>query len=138
MNRTHLTEAVGSIVTARGYVFHTSTEEYLPTAVAELPAAFMPYPEFRGVEGRRRGKITWSLTLHLLAAGSKLSPKQRAAELGRLEEEALAILQELSDAAEVLAIEEVQMTPSAMRLTTRGDVSLTVTADAICLFEDKS
>ncbi len=136
MNRSSLVRAAEGAVTTRGYNFHTSTEEYLPASVTRLPAAFLAEPRFSSIEGRRRGKITYSLTLHLLADGAKIPPDLRHELLDRLESDALGIFAEMSENDRVLCVENMQMTPSAMALTVRGDVSLTVKADVVCLFEN--
>ena len=76
MNRSYLTSALSDIAESKGYAFRSAPQEYMNSLVSRYPAAFMPYPEFRSIEGRRRGRITYRLTLHLLADGAHLSPRR--------------------------------------------------------------
>lgn len=83
MNRSYLTSALNDIAESKGYSFRSAPQEYMNSLVSRYPAAFMPYPEFRSIEGRRRGRITYRLTLHLLADGARLSPADRERSLAR-------------------------------------------------------
>ena len=134
MNRSYLTTAVSEIAESKGYTFRSAPQEYMNSLINRYPAAFMPYPEFRSMEGRRRGRITYLMTLHLLADGARLAPDVREKLLDRLEHDMLDIFCALSTCERVLSVENLTLSPSALTLTTHGDVSMTATADVVSLF----
>ncbi len=134
MNRNYLTSALHEITGSKRYSFCSAPQEYMNSLIGRYPAAFMPYPEFRSIEGRRRGKITYRLTLHLLADGARLSPTDRESVLGRLERDMMDIFCMLSARERVLSVENLSVSPSALTLTTHGDIALTATADVVSLF----
>lgn len=134
MNRSYLTSALSDIAESKGYAFRSAPQEYMNSLVSRYPAAFMPYPEFRSIEGRRRGRITYRLTLHLLADGARLSPADRERSLDRLERDMLDIFCSLSSRDRVLSVENLSLSPSALTLTTHGELAMTATADVVSLF----
>lgn len=77
MNITYLTTAVQRAAQQLGYTFMTGDRSSLPVRVATLPGAYMLPPEFRSIEGRNGGKITYRLTLCLMAKGWNAPPEER-------------------------------------------------------------
>lgn len=138
MNRSYLTSAIREIAESKGYLFRSAPQEYMNSLIKSYPAAFLTCPEFRSIEGRRRGKITYRLTLHLLADGARLSPERRAQTLDSLERDLLDIFCSLSTRERVLSVENLSLSPSAMTFTTHGDIAMTATADAVSLFGELS
>ena len=134
MNRSYLTSAVRDIAEDAGYAFRSAPQEYMNTLVGRYPAAFMPYPEFRSVTGRRRGRIVYRLTLHLLDDAARLPPAGRAQAADRLERALLAIFSSLSSRGRVLSVENLSISPSALTLTTHGEIAMTAVADVVSLF----
>ncbi len=134
MNRSYLTSAMRDIAESKGYSFRSAPQEYMNSLVGRYPAAFMPYPEFRDIEGRRRGKITYRLTLHLLEDGARFSPADRERALDRLERSLLDIFCSLSSRERVLSVENLSLSPSALTLTTHGEIAMTAVADVVSLF----
>ena len=134
MNRSYLTSAVGDIAESKGYSFSSAPQEYMNSLVGRYPAAFMPYPEFRSIEGRNRGKITYRLTLHLLEDCVRLPTTDRERTLDRLEHDLLDMFCALSSRERVLSVENLSLSPSVMALTTHGEIAMTATADVVSLF----
>lgn len=134
MNRSLLTDALRNIVTAKGYEFHSASPEHLPSIVRRYPAALLPHPEFREMEGRNHGKITYRLTLYLMAAGAKTNPDEATATVDSLETDALEIFSELSSDDNVASVEELTITPMERPVTPHGDISVAVGADVVCIF----
>lgn len=134
MNRSYLTSAVCEIAESKGYLFRSAPQEYMNSLIRSYPAAFLICPEFCSIEGRRRGRITYRLTLHLLADGARLSPDLRAQTLDRLEHDLLDIFCALSTRERVLSVENLSLSPSEMTFTTHGDIAMTATADVVSLF----
>lgn len=134
MNRSLLVDALRNIVAAKGYEFHSASPEHISSLVRSYPAALLPQPEFREMEGRNHGKITYRLTLYLMAAGAKLRPDAMTETFDALETDALEIFSELSSDGNVAAVEELTVTPQQRPLTSHGDVSVAVGADVVCIF----
>lgn len=131
MNITYLTTAVQRAAQKLGYRFMAGERDYLPARVATLPAAYLLPPEFRSMEGRKGGKITYRLTLCLMAKGWNAPPEERVVQLERLENNALEIFTALSNEGRVLAVEELSFALTPNSLTTRGDIALTATANVL-------
>lgn len=134
MNRTFLINAIESIATADGYSFYTDSEERTSEQIKSYPAAWLLPPKFQQMEGRKHGKVTYSLTLHAMDAGAKLSPAQREQTWSRLEEELIEMLSKLSDTERVIAVEKLKIQHSSLSLTTHGEVAATATADVVTFF----
>lgn len=135
MNITYLTTAVQRAAQKLGYRFMAGERDYLPARVATLPAAYLLPPEFRSMEGRNGGKITYRLTLCLMAKSWNTPPEERVVQLERLENNALEIFTALSNEGRVLAVEELSFALTPKSLTTRGDIALTATANVLVVSE---
>lgn len=83
MNINYLTTAVRRLAQERDYTFMTGDKDYLPARVGALPAAYLLPPEFRSIEGRNGGRITYRLTLCLMVKGGSMSPERRVEQLER-------------------------------------------------------
>ena len=113
MNRTYLLDAVESIAAENGYEFHSADDRYM---------------------GRNHGKITYSVTLHALDAGAKLSPAERNGAWAHLEHDLVDLFTALSKKSLVLAVENLAIRAADSTLTTHGEVSATATADVVTFF----
>ena len=87
----------------------------------------MLHPKFQSIEGKKHGKITYSLTIHALQNGAKLSHDARTVLLETLENDMLDLLTELSNESFVVAVEEINLTPSTLKMSVSGDVAITAT-----------
>ena len=134
MNLSLLVDALRDIVAAKGYEFHSASPEHISSLVRSYPAALLPQPEFREMEGRNHGKITYRLTLYLMVAGVKIRPDDVTGTVDALENDALEIFSELSSDQYVAAVLDLTMTPMQRPMTSHGDVSLAVGADVVCVF----
>ena len=134
MNRTFLINAIESIATADGYSFYTDSEERASQQIKSYPATWLLPPKFQQMEGRKHGKVTYSLTLYAMDAGAKLSPAQREQTWSRLEEDLIDIFSKLSDTERVIAVEKLKIQHSSLTLTTHGEVAATATADVVTFF----
>ncbi len=115
MNRTLLCSAIEGLVSKCGYNFQLSDEAYYPTTVCRYPAAFMSQPKFVSLEGRKHGRITYSLSLILAKSGAKMNPEERNAALATMEEQAMNIFVELSQNERIAVVEN-------LTITTHGEV----------------
>ena len=134
MNRTYLLNAVESIAAENGYEFHSADDRYMSQHIAAYPAMWLSPPQFSSMEGRSHGKITYSMTLHALDAGAKLSPVERNGAWARLEHDLVELFTSLSRKSLVLAVENLAVRAADSTLTTHGEVSATATADVVTFF----
>lgn len=134
MNRVSLSNAMQALATERGYDFHAISAEYMPAIVSQKPTLIMLHPEFKSIQGRQHGKVTYSLTLHLMQNGAKASPNERIHLIDHLEDEILEMLSDLSNHDSITTIEQVSISPSALKLTVAGEVAVTATCEVTCLF----
>ena len=86
------------------------------------------------MEGRKHGKVTYDVTLHVMEAGAKLSPAERQQTWSRLEDELIEIFSKLSDAKRVIAVEDLKIRHTSSTLTTHGEVAATATAEVVTFF----
>lgn len=134
MNRANLNSAVEHLSSLYGYDFVSAAEISLPSLIKELPTVLMAPPEFRSMEGRSHGRITYRVKLHLLHGAAKASPQERAEMLDTMEQDALGIFSELCEEYFVAAVEELTMTPATKPITNYGDIALTVAANIVTIF----
>ncbi|HIW52342.1 MAG TPA: hypothetical protein H9919_02865 [Candidatus Alistipes excrementipullorum] len=134
MNRAQLETALRDIAADAGYSFRAAGDEYASRSVKAYPAAWLSPPVMHSIEGRRHGRISYDVTLHLLDKGAKLSLEQRNAKWDELESDALAIFTALSEKECVIAVENLEMTPRSSALTNHGVISQTVTARVTTCF----
>ena len=86
------------------------------------------------MQGRKHGKVTYSVTLHALEAGAKLPPEKREEVWARLEQEVVAMFSTLSQEDFVVAVDDLKIRHTSHTLTTHGEVAATATADVITFF----
>lgn len=133
MNRALLCSAIEEVVSPLGYEFYQNDESGYPTLVCRYPAAFLSHPEFHSIEGRKRGKITYDISLRLARQGAKSSPKERRMLLDEMEEALVDIFVALSQNPIVAIVEELTILPDA-EVDTHGAVSMVATAKVATLF----
>lgn len=134
MTIAHLTQAIETLVREKGYKFCSAAADYRPSQIAALPAAFLLPPEFRAIEGRKSGKITYRISLDLLAKGARLAPAERTKVLDKLESDIFAIFGRLSAEQRVVAVEEMTVSPVSKPLTSLGDVAMRAVAEVVTCF----
>ncbi len=134
MNRTHLLQAFSRTATADGYHFHSTDERYIPQLVTAYPALWLAPPEFKSMEGRKHGTITYNIKVHALDAGAKLSPAERNERHTAMEEELVKLFSTLSEEEFVVAVENLSIRHTSQTLTATGEVAATATAEVITFF----
>lgn len=134
MNRTHLLQAFSRTATADGYHFHSTDERYIPQLVTAYPALWLSPPEFKQMEGRKHGTITYNIKAHALASGAKLSPTERTARHTELEEELVKVFSSLSEEDFVVAVENLSIRHTSQTLSSAGEIVATATAEVITFF----
>ena len=133
MNRTLLCGAIEGLVSKYGYNFQLSDKAYYPTTVCRYPVAFMPQPEFKSLEGRKHGRITYSTSLILAENGAKLNSEQRNTAFSAMEETAMNIFVELSQNEHVAVVENLTIVPHG-EVDAHGAISIEAKAQVVTIF----
>ena len=134
MNRAILSSAIEGVVSSYGYEFNLNDSACYPTTVCRYPAAFMSQPEFSSIEGRKHGRITYTITLHLAQQGAKLSPAERNNLLDEMEQQMLDIFTELSRKECVAVVEGLQLSPTSPTIDNHGALAIVGKAKVVTIF----
>lgn len=134
MNRDYLLQAVEGIATTNGYSFFSDSDERMSQQINTYPALWLSPPQFTAMEGRNHGKVTYSVTMHALKDGAKLSPAERRKAWLELECDLVEMLAQLSEQERILCVERLKVKHSSSTLTSHGEVAATATADVITFF----
>lgn len=133
MNRALLCSAIEGLVSKCGYEFYLNDKSYYPVTVCRYPAAFMSQPEFVSLEGRKRGRITYNVSLTLAQQGAKLSPQERNSLLAEMEQQLLQLFVELSQEASVAVVDNLTITPIAV-VDNHGAIAIEAKAKVETIF----
>lgn len=134
MNRAHLTDALRSLTISRGYAFTTSPEASMPGLAASYPAAWLSPLKLNSVLGRRHGRITYSVKLHLLHQAMRLPPERRSELCDKAERDLLGIFSDLSLDARVALVNNLRIAVGEFSLTPHGELSATAEAEVVTIF----
>lgn len=134
MNRQLILDAVEQAATARGYSFHSDSDIGLKLPRSAYPAVWLNPPQFVSKQGRTHGKITYSLTMHLMGEGLKLDAAQRAQRWAQMEEDALAIFSAVSLSDKVVAVNGLKILCDDVAFAPHGEVVTTATADVVSFY----
>ena len=134
MNRAFLCSAIEGLVSPYGYHFTMNDESCYPTTVSRYPAAFMLPPEFVGIEGRRRGRITYKVTLRLSRQGAKFSPTERNSLLAEMEQQLTEMFVALSRSERVAVVENLTIRPVAGVVDHHGAIAMEAQAKIETIF----
>lgn len=134
MNRKLIIQSLDSLATAKGYAFYNDSDEQLPQRVKSLPAVWLSSPKFKSMEGRKHGKMTYSLTLQALAYGAKLPPTEREQAWEQMERDVIDIFSSLSQCEKVIAVENLTLKSGFATFTSSGELSLTACAEVETFF----
>lgn len=134
MNRAILSSAIEDLVSGFGYEFNQDDSTRYPTTICRYPAAFMSQPEFSSIEGRKHGRITYSISLHLAQQGAKLSPIERNDLLTEMEQQMLNIFTELSREEYVAVVEGLQISTTSPAIDNHGALAIIGKAKVVTIF----
>lgn len=134
MNRAILSSAIEGVVSSYGYEFNLNDSACYPTTVCRYPAAFMSQPEFSSIEGRKHGRITYSISLHLAQQGAKLSTAERNNILAEMEQQMLDIFTELSREECVAVVEGLQISSTSPTIDNHGALAIVGKAKVVTIF----
>lgn len=134
MNRALLQNALRDLAVAAGYEFHAADDPLAPATIGSYPAAWLSPPKLYSVEGRKHGRISYDIVLHLLGSGFRLSPDERNRLWNRMEADALEIFTALSENDSVIAVENLEISPRTSAMTNHGDISQSISARVVTCF----
>ena len=115
MTRVHLAQLLRDLTSAHDYAFFSAPDEYMPSEIDRYPAAWLAPPRLKEVEGRRHGKRTYEIQLHLLQPGMRLTHAERARRLDEMEQTLLGIFTELTEDPKVICVERLSRVPRPKR-----------------------
>ncbi len=134
MNLKALKAAFSEAVDRYAYPFYCGNIAALPKEVKTLPAAWLEPPRVQEVEGRRHGRITYQVRLHLLHGVERLGAEQAEEVLQRMEREILEIFSGLSQKTQIIAVERLTVEPRYFGVSGKGDLAITSDARVITWF----
>ncbi len=134
MNRKTILEAFNQAAAAVGYKFYSDEEGRAPVSVKEYPALWLAPPQFVKMEGRKHGRITYSVTLHAMRQGAKHTAEMRNDEWAAMEESLLEFFNLLSQHHLVAVVDKLTIRNSSMSLTAHGEVAATAEAEVVTIF----
>ena len=134
MPRVHLAQLLRDLTSAHDYAFFSAPDEYMPSEIDRYPAAWLAPPRLKEVEGRRHGKRTYEIQLHLLQPGMRLTHAERARRLDEMEQTLLGIFTELTEDPKVICVERLSIRPRTCAFTNHGEISQSATAEAVVWF----
>lgn len=134
MNRSRIERAAERLATERGYLFRPLGQGAEPAVAGARPTALLPPVELRSVEGRRHGRADYGIVMHLVRPAAKCPPEGRGEVFAALERDMLAIFAALSEEECVLAVEELEIGPSAFVRTLHGELAQTARARIVTWF----
>lgn len=133
MNRTLLVHHLVHLFSERTIPLYCGDKHYIQS-INTLPAAWLCTPRLIEVEGRKRGRATYSVELHLLESGAKLTLNERETKLDEMETLIIELFTQLSDSENIISVENLKLQPSLFRLSNRGEISITATCEVITNF----
>lgn len=134
MTPLYLEQRLRDLVSARDYAFFSAPDEYMASEIDRYPAAWLTPPRLKEVEGRRHGKRTYEVQLHLLQPGLRLSHAGRAERLAEMERTLLETFSALTEQKEVIAVEQLSIRPRTCAFTNHGEISQSATAEVVVWF----
>ena len=106
----------------------------MPRHITAYPALWLAPPRLEQMQGRRHGKVTYSVKLHALRDGLKLSPDERTQAWADMEQDVIDIFSQLSEQEFVVAVEELKVQHTSSSLTNHSEVAMTATAEVVTFF----
>ena len=134
MNRAFLCSAIEGLASQRGYHFQLNGKGCYPTTISRYPAAFMAQPEFTSMEGRKRGRITYKVTLRLAQQAAKLPPQERNELLDVMEEELIDLFVALSESERVAVVDKLTIAPYSETIDNHGALAIEARAYITTIF----
>ena len=134
MNLKAIKTAISAAVGRYTYPFYCGDIAALPKEVKSFPAAWLEPPRVQEVDGRRQGRITYQVRLHLLRGVKYNDPRPAEEMLQQMEREIIDIFSGLSQRTEIIAVEKLTVQPRYFGVSGKGDLAITADAKIITWF----
>ena len=134
MNRKTIINAIEQVATSLGYEFYCDGEQQMPVAVSRYPALWLAPPQFLKIEGRKHGKITYSVKVYAMVDGLKFWSPMRNSKLIKLEEDLVQIFAEVSQKEGVVTVNNLKMSNNQKTHHTHGELVMMATAEVVTFF----
>ncbi len=134
MTPVYLAQALRDLITAHDYAFFSAPDGYMASEIDRYPAAWLTPLRLKEVEGRRHGKRTYEIQLHLLQPGLQLTHAERARRLDEMERTLLDIFTVLTEDPKVICIGRLAIRPRTCAFTNHGEISQSATAEIVVWF----
>lgn len=134
MTPVYLAQQLRELAAARDYAFFSAPDEYMASEIDRYPAAWLTPPRLKTAEGRRHGKRTYEIQLHLLQPGLRLTHAERARRLDEMERTLLDIFTELTEDPKVICAERLSIRPRTCAFTNHGEISQSAAAEVTVWF----
>lgn len=134
MTPVYLAQQLRELAAVRDYAFFSAPDEYMASEIDRYPAAWLTPPRLKTAEGRRHGKRTYEIQLHLLQPGLRLTHAERARRLDEMERTLLDIFTELTEDPKVICAERLSIRPRTCAFTNHGEISQSAAAEVTVWF----
>ena len=129
MNRAYIAEKLRTLAEKQGCSFVEAPAGQIAGRIAAYPTAWMEPLVLQSKSGCHHGRIIYSVRLHLMHNGLRMSPAQRNQTFDESEQTLLKIFTELSTDARVACVDELTIKVSQFAHTPHGEIA--ATADAL-------
>ena len=133
MNRTQLESALRDLSQSYGYTYYLLPADRI-AEVRKFPAAVLEPLTVARVDGRGHGRISYNVNLHVLSLEAMGSAQKQSKIMGAMEHDLLGIFADLSETEQVIAVEELGITPAEGAHTIHGEISQNARAKVVTYF----
>ncbi len=134
MTITQLESAISALATQLGYQALTTNQQMLEKQLAHSKIAWLRPLELLEREGRQTGRDRYQVELSLIVDNSLYNSYIISRALDNIQADMLSILTSLSTYTGVVEIDNINIRPSTVPLTSHSDISQTCTAEIVCYF----
>ena len=134
MNRQTVVHAFQQVAMAHGYEFYFDDEKQIPTLVSKYPAVWLAPLQFLKIEGRKHGKITYSVKVYAMFNDLKLWEPRRISKMQKLEEDLVQIFAEVSQYDGVVVVNDLKIKNESKGPTRHGELVMVATAEVVTFF----
>lgn len=131
MNYTLLTNNIARLCRQQGFTPHLALEGSPSLLISTFPAAWLLPPQLAMVEGIKRRKEYYDVTLYLISESLGKSLDQIEQLRAQMEQKLLEIFTLLSQSEGVIVVDALKIAPRQRALTNISESSLTATARVV-------
>ncbi len=135
MNRFAFTRALLSSIEGAGYSSIVAPQSQLMGGEVSLPTVWVEPLDIVEIDGRKSGKVHYSLTLGMLCDSGNNTLSDRSFQASEMEGEIFNILSQLSLYDCVIAIEDITTSVAKQPLTRFSEVAVVAKARVVTHFE---